>query len=202
MNQQLRDIMINGLWRQDPGTRQLLGLCPLLAVSSSALNALWLSGATVLVLIISNGLISLLRPYIAKELRIPFFIIIIASSVTILQLLLQAYTFSLYEQLGLFLALITTNCTIMARAEAFAARQPLLPALWDGLMQGLGFAVILMILGCLREFIAQGSLFGIPLLATYSGFLLATLPPGAFMLLALLIALKNYVMRNDTAKPT
>jgi len=199
MSSQLQDIAINGLWRHDPATRQLLGLCPLLAVSQTASNALWLGLATIIVLIISNGMISLLRPYIARELRIPFFILIIASSVTILQLLLQGYAFSLYEQLGLFLALITTNCTIMARAEAFASRQSVPFALWDGLMQGLGFALVLITLGMLRELIAQGSLFSIPLLANYPGFLLALLPPGAFILLALLIALKNYCY---DAKPT
>jgi len=137
-------------------------------------------------------LISLFRSWIAREWRIPFFILLIASSVTMLQLILQGYAFSLYEQLGLFLALITTNCTIMARAETFASREHFYLSLWDGLMQGLGFALVLMVLGLLRELIAQGSIFGIPLLVNYPGFLLALLPPGAFILLALLIALKNY----------
>lgn len=208
------DISWQGLWKNNPALVQLLGLCPLLAVTNTLINALGLAIATMLVLIVSNLTISLVQKWVTKEIRIPVFILIIASFVTMIQLLMNAYTYGLYLSLGIFIPLIVTNCAIIGRAEAFASKNPPAAAAFDGLMMGLGFAVILVILGAARELIGQGTLFdGAHLLfgqwATdlklqvfefEQQFLLAILPPGAFIGLGFIIALKNYFDNKQAEK--
>ncbi len=202
-----------GLWRNNPGIVQLLGLCPLLAVSNSVVNALGLGLATLLTLVLSNGMVSLSRRWLLREIRIPAFVLIIASTVTVLELLMHAFFHELYGILGIFIPLIVTNCTIMARAEAFASRQAVLPALVDGLAHGLGFLLVLVLLGAFRELLGHGTLladahllFGqgvdltLELLPGYRGFLLAVLPMGAFMGLGLLVALHRWLDRRWQAR--
>ncbi|QBY05716.1 electron transport complex subunit E [Thalassotalea sp. HSM 43] len=202
-----QELAWQGLWKNNPGLVQLLGLCPLLAVTNTLTNAIGLGLATLLVLVCSNATVSLIRDYVPKEVRIPIFVLIIAAFVTCVQLLMNAYTFGLYQSLGIFLPLIVTNCAIIGRAEAYASKNPLKQACFDGLMMGLGFAAVLMVLGAIREILGQGTLFdGAELLfgdwATVlridifhfdSKFLLAILPPGAFIAMGFLIALKNYI---------
>ncbi|NMP15640.1 electron transport complex subunit E [Thalassotalea sp. Y01] len=202
-----QELAWQGLWKNNPGLVQLLGLCPLLAVTNTLTNAIGLGLATLLVLVCSNATVSLIRDYVPKEVRIPIFVLIIAAFVTCVQLLMNAYTFGLYQSLGIFLPLIVTNCAIIGRAEAYASKNPLKQACFDGLMMGLGFAAVLMVLGAIREIFGQGTLFdGAELLfgdwATVlridifhfdSKFLLAILPPGAFIAMGFLIALKNYI---------
>ena len=154
-----RRIALDGLWRNNPGLVQLLGLCPLMAVTTSAINGLGLGLATLATLMLSNLLISLLRRFILAEIRIPVFVLVIASVVTAIELLMQAWFHGLYEVLGIFIPLIVTNCIIIGRAEAFAARHVPLAAWLDGLMMGLGFLLVLVVLGGLRELLAQGTLF-------------------------------------------
>jgi len=186
---------------------QLLGLCPLLAVTATITNALGLGLATMLVLIGSNILVSLVRDYVPKEIRIPVFVMIIAALVTTVQLLINAYAYGLYLSLGIFLPLIVTNCIIIGRAEAFASRNNAFSAAFDGLMMGLGFTLVLTVLGATREILGQGTLFDgadqllgpwaksltIHLWQVDTPFLLAMLPPGAFIVMGLLIALKNVI---------
>ena len=202
-----QQIIQDGLWKNNPGLVQLLGLCPLLAVTNTMVNGLGLGIATILTLVASNGLISLLRHNIPDEVRLPLFVLIIASIVTIIELSMNAWFHELYLILGIFIPLIVTNCAIIGRAEAFAARNPVAPALLDGLMMGLGFAAVLVLLGAMRELIGQGTIFSdahlmfgegarglqITLFAEYRGFLMALLPPGAFIGLGLLVALKNAI---------
>ncbi|SHI19744.1 electron transport complex subunit E [Ferrimonas marina] len=202
---QYRDIVWQSLWKNNPGIVQLLGLCPLLAVTNTLTNAMGLGLATMVVLIGSNVLVSLLRKGIPNEIRIPVYVMIIASLVTCVQLLVNAYAYGLYLSLGIFLPLIVTNCVIIGRAEAFASRNPVSLAAWDGLMMGLGFTLVLMLLGGTRELVGQGTLFDgadlllgdwasvlrVQLFELKSPFLLALLPPGAFIAMGLLIALKN-----------
>ncbi|WP_427983012.1 electron transport complex subunit E [Agarivorans sp.] len=196
-----------GLWKNNPGLVQLLGLCPLLAVTSTLTNALGLGVATMLVLIASNTTVSLIRQWVAKEIRIPVFVMVIASFVTCIQLLMNAFTYGLYQNLGIFIPLIVTNCIIIGRAEAFAARNEVKPAAFDGLMMGLGFTLVLMVVGAIRELLGNGSLFyGIELLlgdwASFlyiqvvnfnEHFLVAILPPGAFLVMGFIIAIKNII---------
>ncbi|MFT6528792.1 MAG: electron transport complex protein RnfE [Psychrosphaera sp.] len=200
-----------GLWKNNPALVQLLGLCPLLAVTNTFINALGLGIATMLVLIVSNLTISLVKDWVTKEIRIPVFIMIIASFVTIVELLMNAYTYGLYLSLGIFIPLIVTNCAIIGRAEAYASRNPPLNAAFDGLMMGLGFTVILLLLGGAREIIGQGTLFdGAHLLFGEwartlefqifhfdQQFLLAVLPPGAFIGMGFIIAGKNYLDNKE-----
>lgn len=202
-----RDIAWQGLWKNNPGLVQLLGLCPLLAVTSTFTNALGLGLATALVLIGSNTTVSLVRNFVPKEIRIPVFVMIIAALVTAVQLLINAYAYGLYLSLGIFLPLIVTNCVIIGRAEAFASRNSPMDAAFDGLMMGIGFTLVLMVLGGGREILGQGTLFdGADLLLgpwaanlrievwqVDTPFLLAMLPPGAFLGMGLLIALKNAI---------
>ena len=204
---QYRDIILNGLWKNNPATVQILGLCPLLAVTNSIVNALGLGLATILVLIISNVTISLIRNFVTSDIRIPVFVIVIAAAVTITELLIQAFFYDLYLVIGLFVALITTNCAIIARAEAFASKNTATDSLLDGLFMGLGFTAVLLLLGTMRELIGTGKLFAnIQLLLgegsrwltttvvpNYDGYLLAILPPGAFIGLGLIIAGKNII---------
>ncbi|MCL1160428.1 electron transport complex subunit E [Shewanella chilikensis] len=202
-----RDIAWQGLWKNNPGLVQMLGLCPLLAVTSTFTNALGLGLATAVVLIGSNTTVSLVRNFVPKEIRIPVFVMIIAALVTAVQLLVNAYAYGLYLSLGIFLPLIVTNCVIIGRAEAFASRNSPMDAAFDGLMMGIGFTLVLMVLGGGREILGQGTLFdGADLLLgpwaaslrievwqVDTPFLLAMLPPGAFLGMGLLIALKNAI---------
>ncbi len=202
-----REIAWQGLWKNNPGLVQLLGLCPLLAVTATLTNALGLGVATMLVLIGSNILVSLVRDYVPKEIRIPVFVMIIAALVTAVQLLINAYAYGLYLSLGIFLPLIVTNCIIIGRAEAFASRNNAFSAAFDGLMMGLGFTLVLAVLGASREILGQGTLFDgadqllgpwakvltIQVWQVDTPFLLAMLPPGAFIVMGLLIALKNVI---------
>lgn len=203
----LSSITRNGLWHNNPALVQVLGLCPLLAISNSAINGLGLGLATLLVLTLSNTAVALTRRFIPNAIRIPCYVLLIASVTTCVQLLMNAYTFALYQVLGIFIPLIVTNCVIMGRAESFAARNPVLPAMVDGLMNGLGFCAVLFVLGSAREIIGSGwwmvgaeQLFGrfgasltVELLHLDNHFLLAVLPPGAFIGLGLMIAAKNWL---------
>jgi len=201
-----RQILAFGLWSGNAGLVQLLGLCPLLAVSNSAVNALGMGLATMLALTCTSAAIALLHTLTRREIRIPAFVMIIASIVTSIELAMHAWLPDLHHVLGLFLPLIVTNCAILGRAEAFASRSDPLRAALDGFAVGAGFLLVLLVLGGSRELLGQGSLFagagrllGLPGLqievAGYSGLLLAVLPPGAFILLALMIAMKQFMQR-------
>lgn len=197
----------NGLWKNNPALVQLLGLCPLLAVSASVVNSLGLALATLFVLTTSNLCVSLVRNVVSDTIRLPVFVMIIAAAVTAIELLMQAYTYELYQILGIFLPLITTNCVILGRADAFAAKNPIAPALADGFMMGMGFGLVLVVLGAIRELLGTGAVFAnmdlllgpmaanwtIVLAEDYTGLLLAILPPGAFIITGLLIAAKNVI---------
>ncbi|MEE4303569.1 MAG: electron transport complex subunit E [Wenzhouxiangella sp.] len=207
MNRIWRD----GLWDNNPGLVQLLGLCPLLAVSNTAVNGLGLGLATLIVLVASSVLVSALRNTWRPETRIPAFVLIIASTVTAIDLSMQAWLHELSRSLGIFVPLIVTNCTILARAEAFASRQPVGSSLVDALAQGTGFAAVLVVLGAGREMVGRGTLldgaemlFGdsaagwsIPVLPFEQGLLLAVLPPGAFIGLGLLVAGRQYLVNRS-----
>lgn len=209
-----RTLMFNGMWNNNPALVQLLGLCPLLAVSSTVTNALGLGIATLLVLVGSNVTVSLVRDYVPKEVRIPVFVMIIASLVTCVQLLMNAYAYGLYLSLGIFIPLIVTNCIIIGRAEAFASKNDVLPAALDGFWMGLGMTSVLVVLGSLREIIGNGTLFdGADLLLGEwakvlrievfhfdSAFLLALLPPGAFIGVGFLIAAKSVIDKQIAAR--
>lgn len=205
-----RKTISDGLWNNNPALVQLLGLCPLLAVTGSLVNGLGLGIATTFVLAGSNLTVSLIRNYIPQEIRIPIFVMLIASFVTNVQLLMNAFTYELYLVLGIFIPLIVTNCAIIGRAEAFASRNSPVSSLLDGVAQGVGFTLVLVLLGAFREFIGQGTIFdGAHLLLgewareltihfylTDQKFLFAILPPGAFIGLGILIALKNIIEKR------
>jgi electron transport complex protein RnfE len=197
----------NGLWKNNPALVQLLGLCPLLAVTASVVNALGLAIATLFVLVTSNLCVSLIRNVVTDSIRLPAFVLIIAAAVTGTELLMQAHAHELYQILGIFLPLITTNCVILGRADAFAAKNPLMPALADGVMMGLGFGLVLLVLGAIRELLGTGAVMAnmdlllgpmakdwvFVVAPDYTGLLLAILPPGAFIITGLLIAAKNVI---------
>ncbi|MFC0322322.1 electron transport complex subunit E [Gallibacterium melopsittaci] len=199
-----------GIWKNNSTLVQLLGLCPLLAVSNTVANALGLGLATLLVLTCTNTVVSLCRHLIPKAIRIPIYVMIIASTVTIVQLVMNAYTYSLYQSLGIFIPLIVTNCIVIGRAEAYASKNPVLHSMFDGFSMGLGMTLSLVALGALREAIGNGTLFSgmenlfgqaakalkITLFHADSHFLLAILPPGAFLGLGALLALKNIIDRK------
>jgi electron transport complex protein RnfE len=201
----------NGLWDNNQALVALLGLCPLLAVTTNVVNAIGLGIATTFVLIASNVTISIFRNTIPNEIRIPVFVLLIASFVTIVELLMQAFFYDLYLVLGIFVPLIVTNCAILGRAEAFASKNTWDKSLIDGLMMGLGFSVVLILLGAMREIIGSGTLlsqasllmgdFGqtleITLFTDYKGALLAILPPGAFFGLGIIVAIKNYIDHRE-----
>ena len=199
-----RDIIWNGLWKQNSGLVQLLGMCPLLAMSNSVVNAAGLGLATVAVMALSNFAVAILRGLIPFEIRIPVFILIIAALVTIVDLAMKAWMHPLYLVLGIFIPLIVTNCIVLARIEAFAAKNPPAAAALDGAMMGLGLTLVLVVLGAVRELIGTGALFaGIDMIfpggralqilpADYPGFLTVILPPGAFFVLGCLIAVRNW----------
>ena len=197
----------DGLWHNNPGLVQLLGLCPLLAVTSNVVNGIGLGIATLVTLVISNASISFSRNWVRKEIRIPFYVLVIASNVTVIDLLMNAWLPQLHLVLGIFIPLIVTNCAIIGRAEAYASRNALLPAIVDGIMMGIGFMLVLVTLAAMREIIGSGTLFTnaevmfggwakdltIHVFDDYKGFLLAILPPGAFLGMGFLIAFKNIV---------
>jgi len=203
----LMDSLRSGVWTDNPGLVQLLGLCPLLAVTVSFVNGLGLGIATLLVLSSSNVLISSTRRFIRSEIRVPMYVLIIASLVTCIELVFMAWFPSLSRSLGIFIPLIVTNCAIVARAEVFASRNAVLPSLVDGLSMGAGFLALLVAIGFFRELIGHGSIFsrldmlfgGDPvagLVLVDNGFLLAILPPGAFLSLGLFVAAKNALDRK------
>ncbi|QEY18493.1 electron transport complex subunit E [Cellvibrio sp. KY-GH-1] len=203
-----KEIVEKGLWSNNPALVQLLGLCPLLAVSSSVVNALGLGFATLLVLTTTNSVVSLIRSYVSDAVRLPAFVMIIASAVTCIELLMKAFTFELYQILGLFIPLIVTNCAVLGRADAFASKNKVLPAAIDGFMMGLGFLLVLICVGAVRELLGTGHLFADMQLifgesarswqlnifgANYPNMIFALLPPGAFIVAGFLIAIKNVV---------
>jgi len=209
-----RELFTNGMWSNNPALVQLLGLCPLLAVSSTVTNALGLGIATTLVLLGSNLSVSLVRDYVPKEIRLPVFVMIIASLVTCVQLLMNAYAYGLFLSLGIFIPLIVTNCIIIGRAEAYAAQNSPLPATLDGLWMGLGMTSVLVVLGAIREILGNGTLFDgadlllgewasvlrIEVFQVENSFLLALLPPGAFIAVGFLIAFKNIIDSQIAAR--
>ena len=199
--------VVDGLWKQNPGVIQLLGLCPTLAVTTTVVNGLSLGLATVIVMIVANASISPIRRFIPDEIRVPIFILVIAASVTVIDLAIHAYAEPLYKALGIFIPLIVTNCIVLARVESFASKNPILPSFYDGFFMGLGLCFVLIFLGGMIELLCKGTLFsGLDLIfgqnykdlsleffSNYEGFLLAVLPPGAFLGLALLIAFTNWI---------
>jgi electron transport complex protein RnfE len=203
----IKGIALDGFWKQNPGVVQLLGLCPTLAVTTSVINGLSLGIATAIVMALSNASVSPIRKFIPTEIRVPVFILIIAALVTVIDFSIHAFIQPLYKALGIFIPLIVTNCIVLARVESFAAKNKTTPSFFDGLFMGLGLAMVLTFLGALRELFGKGTLLsGIDLLlgpsannlvihffSDYQGFLLAILPPGAFIGLACLIALKNRI---------
>ena len=196
-----------GLWKDNPGLVQLLGLCPLLAVTTTLVNGFGLGVATLVVITCSNALVSATRRWIRQEIRIPIYVLIIASLVTCIELMFKAWFPALDRSLGIFIPLIVTNCAIVARAEIFASRNSVGASIADGLGMGAGFALLLMAIGAFRELVGQASILsGIGMLTgseafngfsfADNGFLLAILPPGAFFALALAVALKNSIDRR------
>jgi electron transport complex protein RnfE len=211
-----REIIDNGLWKQNPGVVQLLGLCPTLAVTSTVVNGFSLGLATAFVMAASNGAVAPVRRWVPDEIRIPVFILIIAALVTVIDLGMNAYMHPLHKVLGIFIPLIVTNCIVLARVEAFAAKNPTLPSMADGFMMGLGLTLVLSLLGGMREVVGKGTLFSgldlalgpaakqfmVTVVPDYQGFLLAILPPGAFIGLGLLIAGRNWMeSRKAAAQP-
>jgi len=204
-----RELVVQGLWSNNPALVQLLGLCPLLAVSNTVANSLGLGLATLFVLTSSNVVVSLLRRYLDESTRLPAQIMVIATFVTLADILLQTFFFELHQRIGLFVALIVTNCTLLGRAEAFASRQPVRFAVVDGFMMGSGFLLAILLMGGIREALGQGTLFanmhlvlGEParnwtITIADGGFLLMLLPPGAFLTLGCIIALKNRIADTD-----
>lgn len=201
------EIIRDGLWNNNPAFVQVLGLCPLLGVTSNAINGLGLGLATLLVVVCTNVAISLIRKLVRPEIRVPVYVLVIACVVTAVELVIHAYFYELHHILGIFIPLIVTNCVIMARAEAFASKNNVTRSFLDGLAMGLGSCAVLVTLGGMRELVGQGTLFDqahlmlgdaghwltITLVQDYGGFLLAILPPGAFIGLGLLIAAKNVI---------
>ncbi|MCR9104934.1 MAG: electron transport complex subunit E [Gammaproteobacteria bacterium] len=202
-----KELSLNGLWKNNPAIVQLLGLCPLLAVTGSVVNSIGLGLATIVVLMCSNTAVSIIRNIVSDAVRLPAFVMIIAAAVTCIELLMQAFAYELYQILGIFLPLITTNCVILGRADGFAARNRVMPALYDGFIMGIGFALVLVLLGAMRELLGTGALFAnmdllfgpgaaswqVTVFSNYEPFLLAILPPGAFIFTGLIIVLKNIV---------
>ncbi len=183
-----------GLWREIPPFRLVLGLCPVLAVTTAAKNGMAMGLATTFVLVCSNVLVSLLRNVIPRKVRIAAFIVVIASFVVIVELMMQAYYYPMYKVLGLFIPLIVVNCLILGRAEAFASKNPLLPSLADGLGMGIGFTLSLTFLGAVREIIGNGTLFAMPVMwSSYEPFSVMVKAPGAFLCLGVILGLMNWV---------
>ena len=210
---QYKEIAYNGLWKQNTGVVQLLGLCPTLAITTSIVNGISLGLATAFVMAFSNGAVSPVRKFVPAEIRVPVFILVIAALVTVIDLTIHGFAEPLHKVLGIFIPLIVVNCIVLARVESFAAKNAPLPSMWDGFMMGIGLTLVLAILGGLREIIGKGTLFsGLDLafgpsfkhyvlsVPDYHGFLLAVLPPGAFLGLGCLIAARNWA-GNRAVKP-
>ena len=214
MSNLYKEITLNGLWKQNAGVVQLLGLCPTLAVTTTAVNGLSLGIATALVMAAANGSVSPVRKFIPSEIRVPVFILVIAALVTVIDLSINAFAHPLHKVLGIFIPLIVVNCIVLARVESFAVKNSPAPSILDGFMMGSGLALVLGLLGAMREILGKGTLFsGIDLafgpaakqfvltvIPDYHGFLLAVLPPGAFLGLGTLIALRNWIEIRKTAK--
>lgn len=189
--------LVKGLWNENPIFRIVLGMCPTLAVTTEAVNGIGMGISTTFVLVGSNVVVSILRKHVPDRVRIPVFVVIIATFVTIVDLVLQAYFYNLHKVLGVFIPLIVVNCIILGRAEAFACKNSVLPSLADGLGMGAGFTLALLILGGIREILGNGTFFGMPLFGPhYVPFLLMILPPGAFITLGLLIGLMNLLKKS------
>lgn len=184
-------VLMNGIIKENPTFVLLLGMCPTLGTTSSAINGMSMGLATMFVLICSNVVISLVKSLIPDMVRIPAFIVVIASFVTVLQMMLQAFQPDIYASLGLFIPLIVVNCIILGRAEAFASKNGVLPSFFDGLGMGLGFTLALTLLGAVRELLGTGCIFNVSLYSEDYGMLMFVLPPGAFIVLGYLIALVN-----------
>jgi len=211
-----RKIAKDGLWTNNVVLTQNLALCPLLAVTGTATNGLGMGLATTVVMVASNGAVSLSRHLIPVEIRIPIFVLLIAALVTLVDLVLNAWLHQLHKVLGLFIPLIVTNCVILGRAEAFASKQPLLPSVWDGLMMGIGFTLAMVALGSAREISSAGTLFAnasvllgegfrfieLTVIPNYKGFLLTALPPGGFIMLGFMIAGKRLLERRSVKTAT
>jgi electron transport complex protein RnfE len=211
---EVKDIVVQGLWKNNSALVQLLGLCPLLAVTSTATNALGLGLATTLVLVLTNSAVSALRRWVPAEIRIPIYVMIIASVVSTVQMLINAYAYGLYQSLGIFIPLIVTNCIVIGRAEAFAAKSSVPLAALDGFAIGMGATSAMFVLGSLREIIGNGTLFDgadallgswakvlrIEIFHTDTPFLLAMLPPGAFIGLGLMLAVKYLIDEKMKAR--
>jgi electron transport complex protein RnfE len=214
MSNQYKTIINDGLWNNNIVFAQMLALCPLLAVTGSATNGLGMGLATTFVLVTSNLIISLARGLVTPEVRIPIFVLLIASIVTFVDMYMNAYLHELYKMLGLFIPLIVTNCAILGRAESFASRQPIGASVLDGLMMGIGFIWALVIVGATREILGSGTLFSnaslllgkhfsfleMTLIPDYRGFLLMILPPGAFIALGFLLAGKRIIDKRLAAR--
>ncbi len=184
-------VLMNGIVKENPTFVLLLGMCPTLGTTSSALNGMGMGLATAFVLVCSNVVISLIKNLIPDMVRIPAFVVVIASFVTLLQMVMQAYVPALYATLGLFIPLIVVNCILLGRAEAFAAKNGAIPSFFDGLGMGLGFTIALTILGGVREFLGTGKVFGFTIMPEDYGMLIFVLAPGAFIALGYLIAIVN-----------
>jgi electron transport complex protein RnfE len=209
-----KEITVNALWRQNPGVVQLLGLCPTLAVTTTAVNGISLGLATALVMAASNGAVSPVRKLVPSEIRVPVFILIIAALVSIIDMSINAFAHPLHKVLGIFIPLIVVNCIVLARVESFAAKNTFVPSVLDGFMMGIGLTLVLGLLGGMREVIGKGTLFSgldlvfgpaakqfvLTVIPDYHGFLLAVLPPGAFLGLGILIALRNWAEVRNAKK--
>lgn len=209
-----KKITLDGLWNNNPALVQVLGLCPLLAVSGSVVNALALGIATIAVLTSSNIAVSLIRNYTTNTVRLPSFVMIIAAFTTCAEFLMNAFTYELYLILGIFIPLIVTNCAVLGRADAFASKHGVIPSAVDGFMMGAGFTAVLVLLGALRELFGTGTLFAnmhllfgeaaksweLVVFTDYKGFLLAILPPGAFIFLGFIMAIKNIIDKRMEEK--
>lgn len=214
MSNLYKEITLNGLWKQNAGVVQLLGLCPTLAVTTTAVNGLSLGIATALVMAAANGSVSPVRKFIPSEIRVPVFILVIAALVTVIDLSINAFAHPLHKVLGIFIPLIVVNCIVLARVESFAVKNSPAPSILDGFMMGSGLALVLGLLGAMREILGKGTLFSgidlafgpaakqfvLTIIPDYHGFLLAVLPPGAFLGLGTLIALRNWIEIRKTAK--
>lgn len=199
--QSLSGVFMNGVITENPTFRLVLGTCPTIAVTTNAVNGIGMGLAATFVLVGSNLVISLLRNFIPDKVRIPAFVVVICTFVTMVQMLLQAYVPVLYESLGLFIPLIVVNCIILARAEAFASKNAPLASVMDGLGMGLGFTAAITIIGCIRELFGSGSLFGLSIMgAGYQPMLILVLAPGGFIVFGLVLGIANIIMKRADAK--
>lgn len=191
----------NGIITENPIFVLMLGMCPTLAVTTSAINGIGMGLSTTVVLVMSNMLISMLRKVIPDSVRMPAFIVVVASFVTIVQFLMEGFTPSLYDSLGIYIPLIVVNCIILGRAESYASKNPVLPSIFDGLGMGLGFTVALTILGAFRELLGAGQIFGMQVMpSAYEPITIFILAPGAFFVLACLVAIQNKVKSKKPKK--